>query len=713
MLRIFITINAIIFFSLFLDSTSYCQNWTLKANFGGGNTYQATGFSIGSKGYIGLGNDGSFKNDFWEYDPTTNAWTQKANFGGSARQNATGFSIGLKGYIGCGQDAIGLLNDFWEYDQATNVWSQKNSFPGAARRGATGFSIGNYGYMGTGMIGAPTIATNDFWQYDPGNNSWIQKANVGGSIRYYAVGFSLNGYGYIGTGTNPNSSGPGQSLQDFWRYDTTFNTWMPKADLPNSSQRTEAVGFSIPLKNKGYIGTGYKGSTPYMSDFWEYNPLVNLWSQIASYAGTGRDFAVGFSIDSCAYVGTGWDGFKRKDFWEYGDCAICISPIISMSSDVTICAGSSETISAVATSGAPPYTYTWIPATGLACATCSSTEASPASTTTYSVIVTDDGNCPDTNKITVTVIPPLAASITGNSALCTGDSTVLTVNGGTQFIWDNGQTTSSITVLPVSSTSYSVITSISSCIDTISFPVTVYPYPIVSVSGNSPICEGENTTLYALSLPFAGGYLWSTGAASSSIVVNPSATTSYSVISSIGPCTDSAEINVVVLPNPTVNAGPDVTIMYGSSTTLTASGNSGFIWNTGSTSDSIIVNPTVTTTYTLITTNSNGCTSIDVVTVFVDPLICPVFLPNAFSPNQDGENDTLHLYSDDWCIKDTYIIIYNRWGELVFQSNEKNFKWDGSNHSNTLNTAVFVYHLTVNFIDGSQTIKKGNISLIR
>src|SRR6266496_2876260 len=85
----------------------------------------ATGFSIGTKGYIGTGYD-NFNNalkDFWEYDPTTNTWKQKADFGGTARYYTTGFSIGTKGYIGTGVENGGasFVKDFWEYDPTTNT----------------------------------------------------------------------------------------------------------------------------------------------------------------------------------------------------------------------------------------------------------------------------------------------------------------------------------------------------------------------------------------------------------------------------------------------------------------------------------------------------------------------------------------------------------------------------------------------------------------
>src|SRR4030095_14244615 len=97
-------------------SNSHAQDtWTQKADFGGTARYGAVGFSIGSKGYIGTGYDGTYLKDFWEYDPATDAWSQKANFGGTARYLATGFSVGSKGYVGTGLGSSGFKNDFFEY----------------------------------------------------------------------------------------------------------------------------------------------------------------------------------------------------------------------------------------------------------------------------------------------------------------------------------------------------------------------------------------------------------------------------------------------------------------------------------------------------------------------------------------------------------------------------------------------------------------------
>ena len=112
---------------LILISTCGLSQWTQKADFGGTSRFQATGFSINGKGYIGTGTDLSKKRDFWEYDPSTDTWSQKADFGGTARNLAVGFSIGTKGYIGTGAD-LSDRKDFWEYDPTTNAWTQKSRF---------------------------------------------------------------------------------------------------------------------------------------------------------------------------------------------------------------------------------------------------------------------------------------------------------------------------------------------------------------------------------------------------------------------------------------------------------------------------------------------------------------------------------------------------------------------------------------------------------
>ena len=82
-----------------------------------------------------------------------------------------------------------------------------------------------------------------------------------------------------------------------------------------------------------------------------------------------------------------------------------------------------------------------------------------------------------------------------------------------------------------------------------------------------------------------------------------------------------------------------------------------------------------------------------------------------FSPNEDGVNDVLGIYG--WSVSEVEFRIYDRWGELVFQSNSMDAKWDGTYKGTPLNSAVFVYTLQVTYMDGREQQQHGNITLVK
>jgi len=251
-------------------------------------------------------------------------WTQKADFPGGARIGAVGFSIGGKGYIGAGGGFGVDYKDFWEYDPVLNIWTQKEDFAG--RNARHGFSIGDKGYIGFGEDG------QDFWEYDPGLNNWSQKTDFPGGPRSAAVCFSIGNKGYIGTGETYDETGY-RILNDFWEYDPVSNIWTKKTDFAGIARRM-AVGFSI--GNKGYIGTGnYLNNTSYrvLSDFWEYDPISNAWTGKKDIVGDARYIAVGFSIGNKGYIGTGLSdrGFLFQDFLEYNP----VSNIWTQNAEIT------------------------------------------------------------------------------------------------------------------------------------------------------------------------------------------------------------------------------------------------------------------------------------------------------------------------------------------------------------------------------------------
>jgi len=178
---------------------------------------------------------------------------------------------------------------------------------------------------------------------------------------------------------------------------------------------------------------------------------------------------------------------------------------------------------------------------------------------------------------------------------------------------------SSINVTPNTSTIYTVtVTDSNGCTDTDEVEVIVLDLPIITISDNIDICPEETATLTA-----TGGttYFWSTAEITSSITVTPASTTSYQVtVTNSEGCSDTAETTVNVLAPPTADAGVDQNICIGNNTNLVASGGSTYLWSTGQSTATIIVEPQYNSIFTVTVTDDDGCTATDEVEIFVhDP----------------------------------------------------------------------------------------------
>ncbi|MBK8670922.1 MAG: hypothetical protein IPN89_16330 [Saprospiraceae bacterium] len=251
--------------------------------------------------------------------------------------------------------------------------------------------------------------------------------------------------------------------------------------------------------------------------------------------------------------------------------------------------------------------------------TTSSISVTPSSSTNYMVTVTDCNGCKQTDDVNITVYPLPAAEISGNLSICAGGSTVLTASGGTGYVWSTGATTSSITLTPVTSINVAVtVTSANGCQKSKAVTVVVNPLPSPLISGDLDICFGQSTTLTA-----SGGtsFEWSSGATTPSITVNPSANTIYRLMATdVNGCRDYTEAQVIVHPLPVVSITGDIEICFGENTSLTASGGSVYVWNTGSTTADINVSPVSNALYTVTVTDINGCSAIKNIQVIVNPL---------------------------------------------------------------------------------------------
>lgn len=301
--------------------------------------------------------------------------------------------------------------------------------------------------------------------------------------------------------------------------------------------------------------------------------------------------------------------------------------------------------------GSGGTSYLWSPATGLSSATIANPVASPATTTNYSLVVTDANGCVSaaSAEIVVTVFQqPPAPNITtiGSTSFCSGGSVQLNAPVSDAYLWSNGATTQSITV--TQSGNYSLqITDGNGCTSPSSPVVSVTanalpPTPTVNASGPVTFCDGGSVTLTASGV---GSFAWNTGQATSNILVENSGLYSVTLTDANGCQASSASTNVTeyapLSPPTIINSGP-LSFCPGGSVTLQAPGAASYLWSTGETTSSISTN--VSGNYHVIITDNNGCVSpqsADVVTTLNPSPATPVITAIGNYPVCQGQSAQL------------------------------------------------------------------------
>lgn len=390
---------------------------------------------------------------------------------------------------------------------------------------------------------------------------------------------------------------------------------------------------------------------------------------------------------------------------------------VTASNDDTICVGSSTQLHA---SGG--ISYQWTPAASLDDATSPDPMATPSTTTIYSVLVTNPDGCElrDSVRIQVDVFPQTNAG--PDRVICEGESVQLQVTGGTFFHWTPPTGLSNPTIgNPVatpSDTIQYVVTGTNSCgfdVDT----VIVYVKETNPVAGpDTIICPGTSVRLYAY-----GGvqYKWIPG----SFLDNPNSqfpiatpefafTYSVQITDSIG-CVAYDTLRVRMYPAQHPSAGPDRYVEFGESTTLIATGGSGhYLWSppdflSCTHCPSPTATPQITTGYLLTLTDTNNCSFYDTVTVYVGG---DLYVPNVFTPGDVNRlNDMFVSLGRD--IDHVEMMIFNRWGELLFLTNDKNDGWDGTYKGKLCPLDVYVWKISYTETSGRKGNMVGHVTLLR
>jgi hypothetical protein len=313
--------------------------------------------------------------------------------------------------------------------------------------------------------------------------------------------------------------------------------------------------------------------------------------------------------------------------------------------DKIICNGTSATLTAVTVTGA---SYEWRTTDSPAIISMDQAiTVSPTQNTTYILKVIKNG-CEDTDAVEVTVnsnpTVNLGADVTVN---CTTPSATLTASGGGTYIWNTNATTASITVTPTSTTTYTVtVTGANGCTATDAVVVTADKTPPTANAG-ADVTVNCNNASAQLKVTGNGTYLWSTGSTSMSFIVSPEVTTIYTVtVTSANGCTATDNVTVTAnkaKPTASISATGNNCITNNAQLFGSASGGAGpytYSYNGPNGFSSIVQNPLITQngTYTLVVTDSNGCTDDESIVIFSE------FIPIVITVTTDicaGESVTL------------------------------------------------------------------------
>jgi hypothetical protein len=589
------------------------------------NSLPATAFPSKNPAAANYNTQGTFVNFINSYIKPNTIWNvgKYLNIWVTDRQNATGL-LGyatfppLSGLTGIpGGVGTATSDGFWSWAAS---FGSSTIFPGGTYaapydKGRTcTHEIGHW--LGLRHIWGDGSCATDYCNDTPPAN-----ASNGGSPAYPLDANSCNA-------ASPPNGANGEMFMNFMDYTNDLAMYMFTSDqrvrahvaMSNSPYRqflgTHGLcNLPVPIANFSVAPNPVcVGSTLNIGDLslnvptsWSYTmtggtpSLATVQNPTVSYATAGI-----YTITLVATNGTGSSIPVTKTV------SVVQGPAFTLNSTpaATVCAGNNVTITP---SGATTYTLV---NTG---STAPPFVVTPTTATIYSVsaITSGTNTCRRTQTLSITIgtininINPPTASV------CPGQSVSLFGSGATTYTWSTGVFTSSVSVSPTITTTYTLNGTNAGCSGTKTVQVTLNPTPTVSVN-NATICPSGTATLIASG---ANTYSWSTGATTSVISVSPPVNTTYTVIgtNSLG-CTNtrtvsvtiSGSLNITLVANPTVACA-------GQSRTLTASGATTYTWSPGAlTGSNVVVTPTVATTFTVNGT-SGTCGGTNTLSLLVNP----------------------------------------------------------------------------------------------
>lgn len=720
---------------------------------------------FGGEGMVQDFFSGTSLNDLWKYNPKTNEWTWVNGQYTPGRPYPAG-SFGVKGvaapdnnpacryggtgwvdkqgnfWLMGGYGFFGYLNDLWRYDPNKNQWMWMNG----DRQGGS-----------PSLYGSKDVAAAD---NKPGGRAaasgWTDAA---GNLWLFG-------------GTNNNSF-----FNDVWKYNTDTNqwAWVGGDNIPDQtgSYGTKGVASASNKLNSragavvwsdasnefwmyggySYINSVYKA----YSDLWNFDPKTNLWTWIsgdqfpnqkAVYGAKGistKDNKPGERTEGCDWIdkqGNLWfyGGYVYKpgnnpfysDLWKY-------SPFPSITTETlsaqTFCAGDNLTIRySVSENFNTGNTFTAELSDALGNFSSPVLIGQTTATSSGSIIAKLSPNLPQGNQYRVRVVGSLPSvigtvsstllSIIGKPVLniqasntgpvCKGEPVMLmaqVANGAPPFNieWSNQQTTAQITVHPEHDSVFTVTVKNTGCGDiSSSIKVLINSQQNANLGNDKILCEGDvlklrTTVAYKT-------YLWQDGSTDSVLLVHKPDIYAVLVQDFCGSVSEDKVI-VTTVSKPISFLGPDTAKCDFENLVLRPlSQFENYTWSTGATVQDLKIKETGL--YWLQVTDNNKCVGTDSIYVTQKDCLKGIYFPNAFTPNNDGRNDVFKPVV--WGPVTNYqFVIYNRWGQVVFKTNEPGKGWDGKSRGHQNDSNVFVWSCTFQILGERIKTEKGTVIIIK
>lgn len=412
-----------------------------------------------------------------------------------------------------------------------------------------------------------------------------------------------------------------------------------------------------------------------------------------------------------------------------------LTPVNILNNDTIICKGKSVQINAA---GDPLYTYSWSPNVFISNPNIKNTLFTPDTNIVYT-LTSSYFTCPDVTEsinIQVQEIPTVTAG--ADRLICVGDTaqllaTCLPLNANPTFYtyaWSPvGDLTDPATLDPifdgqVSTDLQFIATTSIGCADTDNVFITVVNTDFLNPIPGASICPGFTASIAAGGTNVVS-YLWQPGhgvsdSTAASVVLSPEATTTYTLYGSdVNGCKDTLYSTVYVAQAAVLFLGNDTTIYPGESMQFDPQTNcTQFTYAppAGLSATNIanpIAQPSVSTQYVVNATNDFGCVTSDTIVINVSAQSL-INTPNAFAPtgNKDAANGTFKADKRGIATLNSFKI-YNRWGNLVFETTDINEGWDGTYNGMDQPMGTYIYIIDAKTSDGKKFSKTSNVTLIR